>query len=168
VIGALPQKLLPRNGVGLAALEGGREGLERAVVHGDDIIATEEEIDFAGAGELVAGIPEREVHDEEEVVVVLVELGAFDGADDIFEVERVEVGIAGVEGFDVCGAGVDDVDPGDGAVLDDAGGHGGYFSHRGTEDTEGNTEDWPDLPRTGFGLPLRGSGGKRNWRFGKG
>lgn len=93
-------------------------------MHGDDIIATEEEIDFAGAGELVAGIPEREVHDEEEVVVVLVELGAFDGADDIFQIERVEVGIAGVEGFDVCGAGVDDVDPGDGAVLDDASGHG--------------------------------------------
>jgi len=93
-------------------------------VHGDDIIGTEEEIDFAGAGELVAGIPEREVHNEEEVMVVLIELGAFDGADDIFEVERVEGGIAGVEGGDVFGAGVDDVDPGGVVVGDDAGGHG--------------------------------------------
>ena len=41
-------------------------------MHGDDIIGPEEEIDLAGAGELLAGIPEREVHDEEEIVVILV------------------------------------------------------------------------------------------------
>ena len=98
VIGALTQQLRARAFVRLAALAGGDEGLERAVVHCDDIIAPEEEIDFAGAGELIAGIPERKVHDEEEVVVVLVELGAFDGADDVFEVERVEGGIAGGAG----------------------------------------------------------------------
>ena len=79
LIGAAAEQLLPGALVRLTALEGGCEGLERAVVDGDDIIGTEEEIDFAGAGELVAGIPEREVHDEEEVIVVLIELGAFDG-----------------------------------------------------------------------------------------
>ena len=50
----------------------------------------------------------------------------------------MEGGIAGVEGIDVFGAGVDDVDPGRGVVRYGAGGHGGdssyrsaYFHHRG-------------------------------------
>ena len=125
VIGALPQQLGARAFVRPAALAGLDEGLERAVMHGDDIIAPEEEIDFAGAGELVAGIPKREVHDKEEVVVGLVELGAFDGTDDVFEVERMEGGIASLQGGDVFGGGVDDVDPGGGVVGDDVGAHGG-------------------------------------------
>ena len=37
----------------------------------------------------------------------------------------MEAGIAALEGIDVFGAGVDDVDPGRAAVADGAGGHGG-------------------------------------------
>ena len=127
VVGAASEQTLALVGGRLAAFEGGYEGLERPVVDGDDVVWSEEEIHLAGAGELVAGIPEREVHDEEEVVVVLVELGAFDGADDVFEVEGVEAGEAPPEGIDVFGGGVDDVDPGRGVVVDDAGCHGGYY-----------------------------------------
>lgn len=62
-------------------------------------------------------------HDED-VVVVLIELGTFDGAADVFEVERVDVGEAGAQGIDVRRAGLDEVEPGQVAVLDDASSHG--------------------------------------------
>ena len=85
----------------------------------------------------MAGIPKREVHDQEEVIIVLVELGAFDGAADVFQVERVEVRVAFAQALDVRGAGVRQVEPGDVAVLDDACGHGGDLTTEGIEGTEG-------------------------------
>ena len=137
VIGAAAEQAFAVVGGGFAALEERLERLERPVVDGDDVVGSDEEIDFGGAGEFVAGIPEREVHDEEEVVIVLIELGAFDGAADVLEVERVDVGEAPAEGIDVFGGGMDEVDPGDGAVVDDAGGHVSDLTTGGSGDTVG-------------------------------
>ena len=50
VIGAAAEQLLAFGFIYLAAVEGGGEGLEAAVVHGDDEVAADEDIDFAGAG----------------------------------------------------------------------------------------------------------------------
>ena len=108
---------------GLAAFEGGCQRLQRAVVHGDDMAASDEDVDLAGAGDFGAGVPKREVHDQEEIIIGLVELWALDGADDVFQVERVEAGEAVAQGGDIVGIGLDDVGPGDRVVLDDAGGH---------------------------------------------
>ena len=47
------------------------------------------------------------------------------GAADVFQVERVEVRVALAQAFDVRGAGMRQVEPGDVAVSDDACGHGG-------------------------------------------
>ena len=153
VVGAAAEQLLTSAVVGLAALEGGHERLERPVVHGDDVVGPEEEIDFAGARELIAGIPEREVHDEEEVVIVIIELGAFDGAADVLEVEGVEAGEALTEGIDVGGGGIDDIDPGRGAVVDDACGHERIMARTGGDNTDIAREfQWE---RGGFGV-LRG------------
>ena len=172
MVGAAPKQAVPLVLIGLAALEGGDQGLERAVVDGDDIIGTEEEIDFAGAGELVAGIPKREVQDEEEVVVVLVELGTFNGAENVFEVERVEVGEAVVQRFDIGGGRVDDVDPGCGIVSDDAGGHGADSTPRSPPIAMG--EDWSPtralaqigtIWANGFGVCAKA---ESEWRLGIG
>ena len=65
VVGAESEQTVALVFVGLAGFEGGHERLERAVVHGDDVVGTDEEIDFGGAGDFVAGVPEREVQDEE-------------------------------------------------------------------------------------------------------
>lgn len=110
--------------VGLAGFKGGDERLQTAVVGGDDNIGAEEDINFAGAGELVARVPEREVQDGEEVAFGLVELGAFDMAAAVLKVERVEVWEAAVEGGNVGGARLDDVDPGGVVVRDFACAHG--------------------------------------------
>ena len=110
--------------VRLAGLESGDEGRQGAVMHSDHVVGTDEEIDFAGAGDFLAGVPEREVQDEEEVVIVLIQLGTFFGAADVFQVERVDARVAVVQRFDIGGAGMDDVNPGEVVVDDESGGHG--------------------------------------------
>ena len=100
-------------------------------MRGDDVIVSDEEVDLAGAGDFVAGIPQGEVHDEEEIVIVLVKLGTFDGAAEVFEIEGVEVREAVAQVFDVFGAGQDEVEPGEGFVLDDSRAHGGYYGWDG-------------------------------------
>ena len=82
----------------------------------------------------MAGIPIREVHDHEKVVVILIELGAFDWAAQVFQVERVDIGEALTQAFDVIGAGQDEVDPGDGVVADDSRGHGSIMARMGNGD----------------------------------
>ena len=124
VVGAATQQALTLGAVGLAAFDQVHQRFERAVMHGDHEVVADEEIDFGGAGELVAGVPQRKVHDGEDVVIVLVELGPFDRAADVLEVERVEVGIALAEICDIGFAGVRQVEPGEVGVGDDSRCHG--------------------------------------------
>ena len=61
------------------------------------------------------------MQDDEKVVIVLIELGPFDVAANIFQVERVEVGEALFERGDICGSGMNDVDPSQAVVADGRG-----------------------------------------------
>ena len=101
VVGAAAQQTLALGIVGFAAFDQVRQRFERAVMHGDQVVVADEEINFGGAGQLVAGVPERKVHDHEDVGIVLVELGPFDRAADVLEVERVEVRKALAQACDV-------------------------------------------------------------------
>ena len=136
VVGAATQQALTLGAVGLAAFDQVHQRFERAVMHGDHEFAADEEIDFGGARDLVSGIPEWEVHDHEYVGIVLVELGPFDRAADVLEVERVEVGKALAEICDVGCAGVRQVEPGEVAMADDSRGHGDNLTTEGSEDTD--------------------------------
>ena len=120
-------------------------------MHSDHVVGTDEKIDFAGAGDFLAGVPEREVQDEEEVVIVLIQLGTFFGAADVFQVERVDVRVAVVQRFDIGGAGMDDVNPGEVVVGDESGGHGRIIARIFTteygEGSEGGFGRFPEIIR---------------------
>ena len=70
VIDAAPEQAFAFGIAGPAALECSHKRLERAVVHSDEVAADDEDVDLAGARDFVARVPKREVHDEEEVVIV--------------------------------------------------------------------------------------------------
>ena len=111
-------------------------------MHGDDVVAADEEIDLGGAGDLVPGIPERKVHNGEDVVVVLVELGPLDRASYVLQIERVEVREAPAEAVDIGFGRVRQVEPGKVAVGDDSGGHEDDLT---TEETAGTEEFSPQV-----------------------
>ncbi len=153
---------------GLAVVFGGftafvhaDEGFECSVVHSDHVVKADDNIDFVGARDLVAGIPIREVHDHEKVVVILIELGAFDWAAQVFQVERVDIGEALTQAFDVIGAGQDEVDPGDGVVADNSRGHGSIMARMGDGDNcqmaiaeeKGFSAIWPTGDAIGWSRP---------------
>ena len=133
---APPQQILPRRRVGLAGRRHARQGLQRAVVHRHHKIPPDKKIDFSRPRELILRIPEREVHHGEEIGDVFVELRAFDRAADVFEIQRMDEGEAGVQAGDVSRVGMDEVEPGNAGVSVDACGHGGDLSIDGGVDTE--------------------------------
>ena len=81
-------------------------------MHGDHVVWPDENVHLAGRGQPGDLVEDREVQHQEEVVLALVQLGALDAADDVFQVQRVEVGIVRAQPLDLGLAGALDVHPG--------------------------------------------------------
>ena len=62
--------------------------------------------------------PHSTVQDDEDVVVVLIDLGALDVAQQVFQVERVEVRISLLQTLHVCSGGTDEVRPDNAARVE--------------------------------------------------
>src|SRR4051794_31629451 len=107
---ALGEQLLAQVLARAAALEEVLERLDGLVGQRDDVVGPDEDVELGrvqAPDRLVVG---REVQDYEQVVVVLVDLGALVAAEDVLVVERVEVEVLFQPGA-VCGPGALDVDP---------------------------------------------------------
>ena len=91
VAGALGEVMLAHVLAGAAALEQVLERRDRLVGERDDVVGPDEDVELGGvqaSDRLVVG---REVQDDEQVVVVLVDLRALVAAVDVLVVEGVEV-----------------------------------------------------------------------------
>ena len=74
-------------------MTGGKQIIQRfkaSVVDGDQKTSANKEIDLAGASHLARVVKHGEVHDDKQVIVILVNLGAFNLAENVFQVQRME------------------------------------------------------------------------------
>ena len=119
VAGALGEEALAQLLVGAqAALEQVLDGLQRLVGQRDDVVGPDEDVELGGVQAADVLVVAREVQDDEEVVVVLVDLRALVAREDVLVVERVEVE-ALLEPGAVDGARALDVDPAQAGGLDE-------------------------------------------------
>ena len=101
-------------GKGLILLATGEEGLQRlepAIVHHDQEVGANEEIDLAGRTDAPLVVEYGEMHHDEEIVLVLVDFGALALAQHVVEVQRVKAEPA-PQHIDVLRRRVFDVHPG--------------------------------------------------------
>jgi len=85
-------------------------------VKGDEVVLAEEEIDLGGVEFFGAGEVHR-VHDEEQIVVVILELGEGAGGDAVLDGERVKLKDIAEDEFDFRLGGVFEIDPEDEALV---------------------------------------------------
>src|SRR4051794_20641980 len=76
--------------VGAAALEEALDGPQRLAGERDDVVGPDEDVELGGVQPADALVERREVQDDEQVVVVLVDLRALVAREDVLVVERVE------------------------------------------------------------------------------
>ena len=93
-------------------------GCRRLVGQRDDVVGADEDVDLGRVQAPDALVEAREVQDDEQVVVVLVDLRALVAGEDVLVVERVEVEVL-LEPRAVGGARALDVDPAQAVGLDD-------------------------------------------------
>src|SRR5205085_5919625 len=101
-----------------AALEEVLDRLERSVRQRDQVVGPDEHVELLGIQAPDLLVENRELQNDEEVVVVLVELRALVARADVLVVERVELEVLLEPGL-VDRAGTLDVDPTQTVVLDD-------------------------------------------------
>ena len=91
VAGALGEEVVAQLLVAAAALEQVLDGLQRLVLDRDQVVRPDEEVQLGRVepGDLL--VVAREVQDDEQVVVVLVDLRALVAREDVLVVERVEL-----------------------------------------------------------------------------
>ena len=104
--------------VGAAALEQVLDRLQRHVRQRDEEVGPDEHVELARVQPPDLLVEHREVQDDEQVVVVLVDLRPLVARQDVLVVERVELEVL-LEPGAVERAGALDVDPAQAAVLDD-------------------------------------------------
>ena len=118
VAGALGEQLVAQLLVGAAALEQVLDGLQRLVGQRDQVVGPDEQVELGGVQARDGLVVAREVQDDEQVVVVLVDLRALVAREDVLVVEGVELE-ALLEPRLVDGARALDVDPAQAGRLDD-------------------------------------------------
>ena len=91
VAGAAREELLAQLLLGAAALEQVLDRLQRLVGDRDHVAGADEEVELAGAEAAGGAVEDREVEDDEQVVVVDVDLRPLVAREDVLEVEGVEV-----------------------------------------------------------------------------
>ena len=69
----------------------------------------------------------RKLHDDEQVIVVLVDLWAFEMAETVFQVERVEMRVSLSQALHVGGGWLGDIGPLNSPVREHLVGHGSTF-----------------------------------------
>ena len=102
----------------LESLEHRAERRQGRIGKGDQVIGPDEEVELRGEQPAGRLLEDRELEDDEDVVVVGVELRALVPRVDVLEVERVEVEVL-LEPLAVGETGLFDVDPAEAAALDD-------------------------------------------------
>ena len=98
------------------AVDEGRDGAERGGVEGDEVVAAEEEIELGGV-ELVGTFEIDGVGDDEEVVLVVLDLGEGAGGDAVLDGERVKLEDGFEDEFGFFLGGVVEVDPEEQALV---------------------------------------------------
>ena len=88
------------------------------VREGDQVVGPDEEVELGGEQTTGRLLEDREVEDDEDVVVIRVELRALVARVDVLEIERVEIEVL-LEPFAMRQARLFDVDPAEPARLDD-------------------------------------------------
>src|SRR3954469_10279295 len=116
--GALAEQLLAEVLVRASALEQVLHRLERAVRQRDQVIRPEEDVELLGVQPADLLVEDRELENDEEVVVVLVDLRPLVARADVLVVERVELEMLLEPGL-VYRGGALDVDPAEIVELDD-------------------------------------------------
>ena len=91
VAGAAREELLAQLLLGAAALEQVLDRLQRLVRDRDQVVGADEEVELAGAEAPRRRVEDREVEDDEQVVVVDVDLRPLVAREHVLEVEGVEV-----------------------------------------------------------------------------
>ncbi len=99
-----------------AAFDDGGDGLERGGVEGDEKFAPEKQVELGG-GELIGAVKIHRVHDDEEVLLVVLDLGQGAGRDAVLDGERVKLENALEDGLGLLGGGVGEVYPEDEALV---------------------------------------------------
>ena len=117
---ALRERRLAQVRLLAVALEHRGQRRERDVREGDQVVRPHEQVHLRGQDPRGLLLVEREVQDDEDVVVVLVQLRAVVARVDVLEVERVEVEV-GLQPVAIGRARRFDVDPADPGRLDDVG-----------------------------------------------
>ena len=120
VAGALRERRLAQVLLLAVALEHRRQGRERDARQRDQVVGAHEQVELGGQDPAGFLLEQRELEDDEDVVVVLVELRAVVARVDVLVVERVEVEMR-LEPVAVGGPRRLDVDPADAGRLDDVG-----------------------------------------------
>ena len=120
VAGALREGRLAEVLLLAVALEHRRQRRERDVRQRDQVVGAHEQVELGGQDPAGLLLEQRELEDDEDVVVVLVELGAVVARVDVLVVERVEVEVR-LEPVAVGRPRRLDVDPADAGRLDDVG-----------------------------------------------
>src|SRR3954469_8924656 len=118
VAGALGEQRLPQRLVGPAALEQVLERLQALVGDRDQVVGADEHVDLGGVEPADHLVVAREVENDEQVVVVLVDLRALVAREHVLVVERMEVEVL-LQPRLVGAARALDVDPAEARGLDD-------------------------------------------------
>src|SRR5215203_274737 len=91
IAGAAGEELFAQLLFGPAALEQVLDRLQRQVRDRDHVVGPDEDVELAGAEAARLGVEDRQVEDDEEVVVVDVDLRPLVAREDVLEVKRVEL-----------------------------------------------------------------------------
>jgi hypothetical protein len=81
-------------------------------MHGDEVIAPQNELHFAGAGNALHGVPNGKVHDDEQIILALIQFGAFGATEQVFQMQGVDFGVGATQLLHIFTVGRDDVYPG--------------------------------------------------------
>src|SRR5436190_3531095 len=117
VAGALGEHLVAELRVGAAAFEQVLDGLQGLVGQRDHEVAADEQVQLGRVEPPDVLVETREVQDDEQVVVVLVDLRALVAREDVLVVQRVEVEVLLQPGA-IAGPGPLDMDPAQAVGLD--------------------------------------------------
>ncbi len=80
-------------------------------MHGNDVVLSHEDIDFAGTGDAIGLIEDRELHHNKQMIVILIQLWTLGTAHNVIDFQRVKAEIVGqILSFGLGGS--FDVDPG--------------------------------------------------------
>jgi hypothetical protein len=121
---AAPHLLAPRHAIVLAGGEEGVQSLETPIVDGDQKTCPDEEVHLAGARHLARLVVDRKVHDDKEIVVILVDLRPLNLTENVLQIQGMK-GIVLAQIGHILGCGILDVYPGQ-ALMGDRG-----DAHRG-------------------------------------